>query len=78
MLLSVVSVDHDMAFLPHFLRHYTSIGIDPRNMVLTLHQKQHNTTQLQHALASITGYPVMYHTWVGPFNTFEKFEVQVR
>ena len=70
----MISADFDLAMVPHFIEHYQRIGVAPENMYLTLHASK----EMEQTLGAVLAYPINYRIYAGRFNTFTKFELQVR
>ena len=77
-LVTTVGVQNDLKLLQHFLTYYTqTVGIDPRNMIITIHTAVPSDPRVRHA-KQILGMNGIVHVndWCGIFNTFDKYEIQ--
>lgn len=77
-LITTAGVDHDLALLPHFIEHYRSAGIRPANMLFVMHSSRPDQPAVVTAKALMARNGIRVAVpWVGDFNTFDKFEIQV-
>lgn len=81
-LVSTIGTGHDLVFLPHFMTHYKSLGVNPSDMLLTLHNDPAKgpagwqvAVQTQQLLQKMYGVRVV-QLWNGTFETFRKYELQ--
>jgi hypothetical protein len=74
-LISCVGVEHDLPLLPHFLRHYLGLGIEPGRMHLVLHAPSEGAPGLAEAQAVLAAHGVEpYETWTDPYTSDAMWE----
>ena len=76
-LITTVSVN-DYVLLGFFLSKYLKFGVHPNNFVITVHShSESEAADVERTVALLRRHKITrIHRWVGPFNTFDKFELQ--
>ena len=75
LLISCVGVEHDLALLPHFLRHYLDLGIAPERMHLVLNAPTADAPSLARARAVLAAHGVEpAEEWVAPYTSDTMWE----
>ena len=74
-LISCVGVEHDLALLPHFLRHYLDLGVTPERMHLVLNAPTADAPGLGQARAVLAAHGVgPAEDWVAPYTSDAMWE----
>ena len=78
-LICTIGVANDAHFVPHFLHHYLDrVGVDPANMLIVLHAASPDDPQLDLVADQLQARGITPARTHGAFNTFDKYEYQVR
>lgn len=68
----------DLSYLPHFLRHYLALGVQPDEFVMILNAADRKDPRLKQAGNILRGFRIEpAFTWTGDFDTFLKWEYEV-
>ena len=83
LLITCVGVEHDVPLLPHFLRHYLALGIQPERMRVIVNAVSINAPGLNAAQSVLGDFGVKHvETWIAPYTSASMWEkrreVQVR
>ena len=72
-LYSTISTDWDLALVPHWIRHYHDLGIEPGEFFLVLHARQEGASLAQaRDLLAVHGMQPRA-IWIGPFSSDENY-----
>lgn len=67
----------DLEHVSHFITHYLSIGIAPQQILITVHAPVDSDTRIQTVTHMLKFHNIQaIYVWYGPFNTYDKFEIQ--
>ncbi len=73
--MSCLSVAHDLALLPHFLDHYTGLGVVPGNIHVILNARDADAPELYRAREILVARGIAPGTpWIGPYSSTEMWE----
>ncbi|CAN5218465.1 hypothetical protein BH23BAC3_BH23BAC3_33680 [soil metagenome] len=74
-LITCVGVEHDLALLPHFLRHYTDLGILPSQMHIILQASRENSNEMKQAKTMLVRFDVIpAEIWIAPYTSDSMWE----
>ncbi len=75
LLISCVGVEHDLALLPHFLRHYLGLGIEPADAHLVLNAPTADAPALAEARAVLEAHGIEpAEEWIAPYTSDAMWE----
>jgi hypothetical protein len=74
-LISCVGVRHDLALLPHYLRHYRDLGVAPSHMHILLNGLEDDAEEISRAQEILEEYGVAPHeVWTAPYTSEAMWE----
>lgn len=74
-LISCVGVRHDLALLPHYLRHYRDLGVHPSRMHIVLNGLEDDADEVARAQEILQDHGVTPHeVWVAPYTSDAMWE----
>ncbi len=81
-LVTCIGVEHDLDLLPHFVDHYSDLGLAPSDMVAILNTPDESSTRLSEARAFCKAAGITAVEWIAPYTSDtmwqKRREVQTR